>query len=116
MDRVHPNEQGNQQQFSRHQKPHICIRPGLPYRKKADGQQTDRESEKGAKRTSADVPRSAEGHGLPSRLRWRNSRCTPDSCRLAAAPNFGSPGPHSDIWQLLFDHHIGTRKKGFGIR
>src|SRR6516164_1731741 len=33
-DRVHPNERGNQQQFSRHQKPHICIGPGLPYRKK----------------------------------------------------------------------------------
>ena len=24
--------------------------------------------------------------------------CAPNSCRLAAPPDFGSPGPHSDVW------------------
>jgi hypothetical protein len=39
---------------------------------------------------------SGQGHGLPSRLRWRQSRCAPDSCRLAAPPDFGSPGLEAD--------------------
>jgi hypothetical protein len=37
------------------------------------------------------------GHGLPFRLRWRHSRCAPDSCRLAVPPDFGSRGPTTEV-------------------
>src|SRR6516162_7791714 len=41
------------------------------------------------------------GHGLPFRPRWRHSRCAQDSCRLAVTPDFGSPGPQTDVPPII---------------
>ena len=46
------------------------------------------------------------GHLLPSRTGWCHSRCTPDSCRPVAPPNFGSTRPHADIRLLRVGGHF----------
>ncbi len=37
------------------------------------------------------------GHGLPSRLRWYDGRCTSDSCRLAASPKSAALGQERKV-------------------
>src|ERR1700730_10192134 len=41
---------------------------------------------------------AAPGHGLPSTLSWHHDRCTPDSCRFAAALKSAESGHKSTFW------------------
>jgi hypothetical protein len=47
--------------------------------------------------------------GLPSRLRWHDGRCAPDSCRLAAMPKSAGSGQEETLGAAQ------ARFKGFGL-
>jgi len=40
---------------------------------------------------------TASGHLRRAGMGWRRGRCTPESCRPGASPDFGSPGPERDL-------------------